>query len=408
LQATRGIEVGHIFQLGRKYSTALEACFTSEAGQVEPLWMGCYGIGVSRLAQAAVEQHHDADGIRWPVPIAPFEVIVVIANLQDQNQCALAETLYLQLQAAGLDVLLDDRPERAGVKFKDADLIGIPWRIVVGRGAAEGVVELVDRSGGSKPQELAAADVVPEFGSNGKDVVTVRHLLTHTGGFPHAPMGPPDWFTSEGRRRRFERWSLRWEPGTRYEYHATAAHWVLAEIVETVTGRDHRQFFAEEVARPLGIALTLGVPEGQQDNVRRLVPIGEKPTPEQLAALGVTGNWDPGEVVNENLVVLNDPANMAVGVPGGGGIGTAADLALFYQGLLHNPGGLWDAGVLRAGTAEVWCDFDEPLMRIPALRTLGLAMAGDDGNAAMRGFGHTVTAAAFGHMGAGLCIVMFG
>ena len=161
LQATRGIEVGHIFQLGRKYSTALEACFTSEAGQVEPLWMGCYGIGVSRLAQAAVEQHHDADGIRWPVPIAPFEVIVVIANLQDQNQCALAETLYLQLQAAGLDVLLDDRPERAGVKFKDADLIGIPWRIVVGRGAADGVVELVDRSGGSKPQELAAADVVP-------------------------------------------------------------------------------------------------------------------------------------------------------------------------------------------------------------------------------------------------------
>jgi prolyl-tRNA synthetase len=161
LQATRGIEVGHIFQLGRKYSTALEACFTTEAGQVEPLWMGCYGIGVSRLAQAAVEQHHDADGIRWPVPIAPFEVIVVIANMQDQNQCALAETLYRQLQAAGLDVLLDDRPERAGVKFKDADLIGIPWRIVVGRGAAEGVVELVDRSGVRKPQELPAPDVVP-------------------------------------------------------------------------------------------------------------------------------------------------------------------------------------------------------------------------------------------------------
>jgi prolyl-tRNA synthetase len=161
LQATRGIEVGHIFQLGRKYSKALEAGFTTEAGEVEPLWMGCYGIGVSRLAQAAVEQHHDAEGIRWPVPIAPFEVIVVIANQQDQNQCALAETLYTQLQAAGLDVLLDDRPERAGVKFKDADLIGIPWRIVVGRGAAQGGVELVDRSGGSKPQELAAADVVP-------------------------------------------------------------------------------------------------------------------------------------------------------------------------------------------------------------------------------------------------------
>jgi prolyl-tRNA synthetase len=161
LQATRGIEVGHIFQLGRKYSEALDASFTNEAGQEEPLWMGCYGIGISRLAQAAVEQHHDDAGIRWPVPIAPFEVIVVIANLQDQSQCALAETLYRQLQQAGLDVLLDDRPERAGVKFKDADLIGIPWRIVVGRGAADGLVELVDRGGDSGRQELAASAVVP-------------------------------------------------------------------------------------------------------------------------------------------------------------------------------------------------------------------------------------------------------
>ena len=163
LQATRGIEVGHIFQLGRKYSTALEACFTNEAGQVEPLWMGCYGIGISRLAQAAVEQHHDNEGIRWPVSIAPFEVIVVIANVQERGQRDLAESLYGRLRAAGLDVLLDDRPERAGVKVKDADLIGIPWRIVVGRGAADGMVELVDRSGAGGRQELAANAVVPEL-----------------------------------------------------------------------------------------------------------------------------------------------------------------------------------------------------------------------------------------------------
>jgi CubicO group peptidase (beta-lactamase class C family) len=132
-----------------------------------------------------------------------------------------------------------------------------------------------------------------------------------------------------------------------------------------------------------------------------VVPIGEPPTAEQLAALGVTGSWDPGEVVNDNLVILNEPANMAVGVPGGGGIGTAADLALFYQGLLANPGGLWDPGVLRLGTAEVLCDLDEPLMGIPALRTLGLAVAGDDGHAGVRGFGRTVSPRAFGHMGAG-------
>ena len=146
LEAARGIEVGHIFQLGRKYSEALEARFTNAEGQDEALWMGCYGIGVSRLAQAAVEQHHDGQGIRWPLAIAPYEVIVVVANAQDAQQQALAEEMYAALGEAGIEVLLDDRSERAGVKFKDADLIGIPWRLVVGRGAPQGQVELVLRA----------------------------------------------------------------------------------------------------------------------------------------------------------------------------------------------------------------------------------------------------------------------
>ena len=159
LEASRGIEVGHIFQLGRKYSEALDARFTNEAGVEEALWMGCYGIGVSRLAQAAVEQHHDGNGICWPVSIAPFEVIVVVANGADPEQSNLGEKLYGQLQQADVDVLLDDRGERAGVKFKDADLIGIPWRVVVGRGAAAGVVELVERSSGDK-RELPASELL--------------------------------------------------------------------------------------------------------------------------------------------------------------------------------------------------------------------------------------------------------
>ncbi len=162
LQASRGIEVGHIFQLGRKYSEALEATFTNEAGQEEPLWMGCYGIGVSRLAQAAVEQHHDANGICWPTAIAPYEVIVVIANVSDDQQRQLGEQLYHDLMAAGIDALLDDRSERAGVKFKDADLLGVPWRVVVGRGAADGLVELVQRAGGERT-DLAAAAVLPQL-----------------------------------------------------------------------------------------------------------------------------------------------------------------------------------------------------------------------------------------------------
>lgn len=159
LQATRGIEVGHIFQLGRKYSEALEARFTNEQGQEEALWMGCYGIGVSRLAQAAVEQHHDAAGIIWPVPIAPFELVLVIASAQDSQQVQLAESLYEQFLKAGVDVLLDDRNERAGVKFKDAELLGIPWRMVIGRGASTGAVELVERCSGNK-QEGAAQSLV--------------------------------------------------------------------------------------------------------------------------------------------------------------------------------------------------------------------------------------------------------
>jgi prolyl-tRNA synthetase len=162
LEASRGIEVGHIFQLGRKYSTAMDACFTTEAGVNEPFWMGCYGIGVSRLAQAAVEQHHDSDGIRWPLAIAPFEVVVVPANASDPGQADLAEQLYTELNHAGVDALLDDRGERAGVKFKDSDLLGIPWRVVVGRGAASGQVELVDRGGG-EPRELAAASLLDQL-----------------------------------------------------------------------------------------------------------------------------------------------------------------------------------------------------------------------------------------------------
>ena len=159
LTEKRGIEVGHIFQLGRKYSEAMESQFTNENGKTEPFWMGCYGIGVSRLAQAAVEQHHDDSGICWPTAIAPFEAIVVVANIQDETQAQLGEALYTELQNAGVDVLIDDRKERAGVKFKDADLIGIPWRIVVGRDATDGIVELVRRSN-REVQKLPHAEAV--------------------------------------------------------------------------------------------------------------------------------------------------------------------------------------------------------------------------------------------------------
>jgi prolyl-tRNA synthetase len=146
LQTARGIEAGHIFQLGTKYSQAMGATFTDEQGKEKPLVMGCYGVGVSRLAQSAVEQSYDKDGIIWPVAIAPYEVIIVIPNISDEGQVKVAEKLYQDLNNVGIEALLDDRNERAGVKFKDADLIGIPYRIVTGKSLKEGKVELVTRA----------------------------------------------------------------------------------------------------------------------------------------------------------------------------------------------------------------------------------------------------------------------
>jgi prolyl-tRNA synthetase len=146
IETARGIEVGHIFQLGTKYSQAMNATFTNEQGEEVPLVMGCYGLGVSRLAQSAVEQSHDKDGIIWPMAIAPYHVIIVVPNVSSPEQMAIAETLYADLNQAGVEALLDDRDERAGMKFKDADLVGIPFRIVTGRSIAEGKVELVDRA----------------------------------------------------------------------------------------------------------------------------------------------------------------------------------------------------------------------------------------------------------------------
>ena len=152
LEECRGIEIGHIFQLGTKYSNSLNATFTNKNGLESPFWMGCYGIGVSRLAQAAVEQSHDDLGIIWPVSIAPFEVIIIIANIKINDQKDLGEKIYQKLINNQIDALLDDREERAGIKFKDADLIGIPWRIVVGREANSGLVELHNRK--TKTTEL--------------------------------------------------------------------------------------------------------------------------------------------------------------------------------------------------------------------------------------------------------------
>ena len=146
LEVFTGMEIGHIFKLGTKYSASMGATVLNHDGKEVPIVMGSYGIGVERIITAAIEQHHDADGIIWPRSLAPFDVVVTITNMKQDELRAAGEKLYHDLQRAGLAVLLDDRDERAGVKFKDADLIGIPFRINIGRGVAEGQVELFNRT----------------------------------------------------------------------------------------------------------------------------------------------------------------------------------------------------------------------------------------------------------------------
>ena len=150
LQEVRGIEVGHIFKLGTKYSSAMKATFMAENGKPAPFEMGCYGIGVSRTPAAAVEQHFDEKGIVWPVQIAPFEVVVAFLDKKRDKQEEIATALYEELRAAGIDVALDDRKMSPGAKFKDLDLLGFPITVVAGRKAAEGLVEFGIRKGGEK------------------------------------------------------------------------------------------------------------------------------------------------------------------------------------------------------------------------------------------------------------------
>lgn len=141
LQVTKGIEVGNIFKLGTKYSKPMNAVYTDINGKTHPYVMGCYGIGISRTAAAAVEAHYDEHGIKWPISIAPYHVVIVPVNIKDELQMKVANEMYEKLQSAGIEVVLDDRDERAGVKFKDADLIGFPFRVTVGKTINDGFVE---------------------------------------------------------------------------------------------------------------------------------------------------------------------------------------------------------------------------------------------------------------------------
>jgi CubicO group peptidase (beta-lactamase class C family) len=246
--------------------------------------------------------------------------------------------------------------------------------------------------------EEKVSDIIPEFGSNGKEDITVEQVMLHIGGFPMAPFNALDWDNRERRLSRFNQWRLNWEPGTKFEYHATSAHWVLAEIIERRTGKDFRAYVRERILDPMGLSnFYIGLPEeknGLVADVRHLVP----PTPPP-------GGW--GEVTPDAIKTFNKPEVRAVGVPGGGGVGGAAQLAMFYQPLVNGGTTADGTRIMKAETID-WATkvrttdiHRDMLFNQPINRALTVVVAGDDGNSHIRGFGKTVSPKAFGHGGAG-------
>ncbi|MCY4344240.1 MAG: serine hydrolase [Gammaproteobacteria bacterium] len=246
------------------------------------------------------------------------------------------------------------------------------------------------------------ADIIPEFASNGKDVIRVGQLLTHTAGLPAAPFRPLDWNDPARRRERYAQWKLNWTPGSRFEYHPSSSMWVIAELIERRAGQSFQSFIRERIAEPLGLEdLHVGLPDSAQGRAVLCEHGGQAMSDRDWRDLGLPPP-PATEVTEDAILSFNRPEVRAVGVPGGGAFMSAAELALFYQGLLH--GGLrgqqvWsdamlsDARRVRTGKmADLW--------GMAANRGLGIIVAGDE-KRSFRGFGKTNSPEAFGHNGAG-------
>jgi CubicO group peptidase (beta-lactamase class C family) len=249
------------------------------------------------------------------------------------------------------------------------------------------------------------ADVIPEFGTNGKQAVRVEQLFLHTAGFPNAPYPQHEWDSRDKRLERFSRWRLEFEPGSRFWYHPTSSMWVIAELIERRSGMDYREFVRTRIAAPLGLPdLRVGLPREQHARLADLEHRGSEPTPEELRAAGWPAVIPQNEVTEEAVQGFNEAAVREAGVPGGGGVMTAGDLALFYQALLSGCASdgtrIWSEETLREARRVRTGGLTDPVFRMPAHRGLGISVAGD-AKRVYRGFGHTGSEALFGHGGAG-------
>ena len=249
------------------------------------------------------------------------------------------------------------------------------------------------------------ADIVPEFGTNGKEVITVEQVLLHIGGFPNAPYPQDEWLDRNKRRERFSKWRLEWPVGSKFEYHPTSGFWAIADIIERRTGQDFRDFVRDRIALPLGLVeLRVGLPRAYHNRVADLCYVGEPLSDEQRKQLGLPPIPET-EVTEEAIMGFNRPQVREAGVPGGGGIMTAGDLALFYQGLLLNRDvngqPLWKEEALKDALRVRSGDYKDLIFGVKVNRALGVVVAGGDGMANYRGFGRTNSPLAFGHGGAG-------
>ncbi len=241
------------------------------------------------------------------------------------------------------------------------------------------------------------AEIVPEFGTNGKDAVTVEQVLLHTAGFPRAPFPTEHWGDRDKMLEAFSNWRLTWEPGSRFEYHATSAHWLLSEIILRRSGVDYKTFIHDKLTEPMGLdQLFIGLPDEQASRAAEVRY--------QSEAVEPPGGW--GEVTPEAILRFNEPHVRRAGAPGAGGFASAAELALFYQPLIN--GGETASGrrIMKQETIDFATTVrtdgrHRDVFDTPVNRALSVSVAGDDGNANIRGMGRVASPRTFGHGGAG-------
>lgn len=246
--------------------------------------------------------------------------------------------------------------------------------------------------------------IIPEFGENGKADITIEQLFTHTAGFPHAPFRPLLWADKQATIQRFADWTLNWTPGSRFEYHPTSSMWVIAEIIERLSGQSYQSFVRERIAAPLGLEdMFVGAPEEQHHRIAEIKHVGDPMTADDYLKLGLA--VPPVTEVTEGVLTsFNKTDIRKVPVPGGGGIMTAADVALFYQALVTGRSfdgeQIWHPETLQNAREVKTGGLNDLLTGNLINRGLGISVAGDE-NRNLRGFGHTNSPLSFGHAGAG-------